>query len=73
MVLFVILNYLAHLHNMNDKTIKERIKTLESQRAQAVSNVHAVEGAIQDCKFWLEQISKPQTNDNVVKIAKEKK
>ena len=73
MVLFVILNYLAHLHNMNDKTIKERIKTLEAQRAQAVSNVHAVEGAIQDCKFWLEQISKPQTNDNVVKIAKEKK
>jgi hypothetical protein len=58
---------------MNDKTIKERIKTLEAQRAQAVSNVHAVEGAIQDCKFWLEQISKPQTNDNVVKIAKEKK
>ena len=73
MVLFVILNYLAHLHNMNDKTIKERIKTLEAQRAQAVSNVHAVEGAIKDCKFWLEQISKPQTNDNVVKIAKEKK
>jgi len=58
---------------MNEKTIKERIKTLEAQRAQAVSNVHAVEGAIQDCKFWLEQISKPQTNDNVVKIAKEKK
>jgi len=58
---------------MNEKTIKERIATLESQRAQAVSNVHAVEGAIQDCKFWLEQISKSQTNDNVVKIAKEKK
>ena len=55
---------------MDVKTIKERIATLESQRAQAVSNVHAVEGAIQDCKFWLEQISKPQTNDNVVKIAK---
>jgi len=73
MVLFVIYNCLVHLFNMNEKTIKERIKTLEAQRAQAVSNVHAVEGAIQDCKFWLEQISKPQTNDNVVKIAKEKK
>ena len=73
MVLFVILNYLAHLHNMNDKTIKERIKTLEAQRAQAVSNVHAIEGAIQDCKFWLEEISKSQTTNNVVKIAKDKK
>ena len=73
MALFVILNYLAHLHNMNDKTIKERIKTLEAQRAQAVSNVHAIEGAIQDCKFWLEEISKPQINDNVMKINKHKK
>ena len=60
-------------HNMNEKTIKERIATLEAQRAQTISNVHAIEGAIQDCKFWLEQISKPQTNDNVVKIAKDKK
>ena len=58
---------------MNDKTIKERIKTLEAQRAQAVSNVHAIEGAIQDCKFWLEEISKSQTTNNVVKIAKDKK
>ncbi len=73
MVLFVIYNCLAHLHNMNDKTIKERIKTLEAQRAQAVSNVHAIEGAIQDCKFWLEEISKPQINDNVMKINKDKK
>ena len=73
MVLFVILNYLAHLHNMNDKTIKERIAKLEAQRAQMISNVHAIEGAIQDCKFWLEEISKSQTTNNVVKIAKDKK
>ena len=72
MVLFVIYNCLAHLFNMDVKTIKERIVTLEAQRAQTISNVHALDGAIQDCKFWLEQISKPKTNDNVVKIAKEK-
>ena len=58
---------------MNEKTIKERIAKLEAQRAQMISNVHAVEGAIQDCKFWLEEISKSQTTNNVVKIAKDKK
>ena len=58
---------------MDEKTIKERITTLEGQRAQMVSNVHAIEGAIQDCKFWLEEISKSQTTNNVVKIAKDKK
>jgi hypothetical protein len=46
---------------------------LQNQRAQTISNVHALDGAIQDCKFWLEQISKPKTNDNIVKIVKDKK
>ena len=73
MALFVILNYLAHLHNMDVKTINERITLLQNQRAQTISNVHALDGAIQDCKFWLEQISKSKTNDNIVKIVKDKK
>ena len=60
-------------HKMNEKTIKERIAKLEAQRAQMISNVHAVEGAIQDCKFWLDEVSQTKNNDNVVKIAKEKK
>ena len=58
---------------MDEKTIKERITTIEGQRAQMVSNVHAIEGAIQDCKYWLEKISTPKTNDNVMKITKDKK
>ena len=57
---------------MDVKTINERITLLQNQRAQTISNVHALDGAIQDCKFWLEQISKSQTTNNVVKIAKEK-
>ena len=73
MVVFVSFNYLTHLHNMDVKTINERIAKLEAQRAQMISNVHAIEGAIQDCKFWLEEISKSQTTNNVVKIAKDKK
>ena len=60
-------------HNMDVKTINERITLLQNQRTQAISNVHAIDGAIQDCKFWLEEISKPKTNDNIVKIVKDKK
>ena len=60
-------------HNMDVKTINERITLLQNQRAQTISNVHALDGAIQDCKFWLEQLSKPKTNDNIVKIVKDKK
>jgi hypothetical protein len=58
---------------MDEKTIKERITALEGQRAQMISNVHAIEGAIQDCKHWLEKISTPKTNDNVMKLTKDKK
>ena len=73
MVVFVSFNYLTHLHNMDVKTINERITLLQNQRTQAISNVHALDGAIQDCKFWLEEISKSKTNDNIVKIVKDKK
>jgi hypothetical protein len=58
---------------MDVKTINERITLLQNQRTQAISNVHAIDGAIQDCKFWLEEISKSKTNNNIVKIVKDKK
>ena len=73
MVVFVSFNCFQLLRNMDVKTINERITLLQNQRTQAISNVHAIEGAIQDCKFWLEEISKSQTTNNVVKIAKDKK
>ena len=73
MVVFVSFNCFQLLRNMDVKTINERITLLQNQRTQAISNVHAIDGAIQDCKFWLEEISKSKTNDNVVKIAKDKK
>ena len=73
MVIFVSFNCFQLLRNMDVKTINERITLLQNQRAQTISNVHALDGAIQDCKFWLEQISKPKTNDNIVKIVKDKK
>ena len=73
MVVFVSFNCFQHLRNMDVKTINERITLLQNQRAQTISNVHALDGAIQDCKFWLEEISKSKTNDNIVKIVKDKK
>ena len=73
MVVFVLFNCFQLLRNMDVKTINERITLLQNQRTQAISNVHAIDGAIQDCKFWLEEISKSKTNDNIVKIAKDKK
>jgi len=33
---------------MDVKTINERITLLQNQRAQTISNVHALDGAIQD-------------------------
>lgn len=43
-----------------DKTkIQERIKTLETERDQLRNNLVAYEGAIQDCKYWLEQMETP--------------
>ena len=73
MVVFVSFNCFQLLRNMDVKTINERITLLQNQRAQTISNVHALDGAIQDCKFWLEEISKSKTNDNIVKIVKDKK
>ena len=66
MVLFVILNYLAHLLNMTEHDIQERLKSLEAQRIQMEANLNAIGGAIQDCHFWLDKIT--SSPKNVVKI-----
>lgn len=41
---------------MNKELIQERIKLLEQEREQARNTLIAYEGAIQDCKYWLEQV-----------------
>ena len=35
---------------------ERRLAELRKQHDQAVSDVHALEGAIQDCEFWLKQL-----------------
>lgn len=40
--------------------IKQRIAELEEQKRSRIADVHAIEGALQDCAFWLEKVSKEQ-------------
>lgn len=44
---------------MTKEKIQERLKTLENEREQMKTTLIAYEGAIQDCKYWLEQMETP--------------
>ena len=65
MVLFVILNYLAHLLNMTELDLKERLKALEAQRRQMEANLNAIAGAMQECQYWLQKIADKPEQENV--------
>lgn len=41
---------------MTKEKLLERIKQLEAERANLIQNIAAYDGAIQDCKWWLEQM-----------------
>jgi len=45
---------------MDKKKIEERKETLIKQRDQAFAQFNALNGAIQDCDYWLEQIGKKE-------------
>ena len=64
MVLFVILNYLAHLLNMTELDLKERLEALEAQRRQMEANLNAIAGAMQECQYWLDKITNPVQLEN---------
>jgi len=36
--------------------IKQRIETLMAQGKQVESNLHMINGALQDCQYWLTQL-----------------
>lgn len=42
---------------MNKEKLEERIKVLEADRASCIQTMSAYDGAIQDCKWWLSQLS----------------
>lgn len=43
---------------MNAERIKQRLAELENQKRQLHANLHAVDGAMQDCEYWLNEIEK---------------
>lgn len=49
--------------------LQERIAKLEVARDQAIANVNALSGAIQECTYWLERIENEEAR---AKKAKEK-
>ena len=37
--------------------VKTEVETLEANKNQMIANVNAIHGAIQDCTYWLEQLT----------------
>lgn len=44
---------------MTSEQIKQRVAVLENDRLRGIAQVNALEGAIQDCRYWLEQLTQP--------------
>lgn len=43
--------------------IEERLKLLEQNREQLQANINATEGAIQDCRYWLEKLEEADNGE----------
>ena len=39
---------------MNEAELNKRLEELRAQRERLVANVHCVDGAMQECEFWLD-------------------
>ena len=50
---------------MNIEQVKQRIETLMAQGKQMESNLHMINGALQDCQYWLNELEKPNAADQV--------
>lgn len=48
---------------MTKEQIQDRITKLETERDQLKTTLIAYEGAIQDCKYWLQQGEMPAVTD----------
>ena len=41
--------------------LQKRLKELEGAREQILANLNAVNGAIEDCKYWLGELEEKET------------
>lgn len=43
--------------------IQERLEKLEIERERLQANIYAYDGAIEDCKYWLEQLGEAKKEE----------
>jgi prefoldin subunit 5 len=53
---------------MTVEELETRIKYLAAEREKFVAEVHAVNGAIKDCEFWIERLKGGGQEDPPVKL-----
>ena len=46
---------------INREQIEARLAQLRSDKVELVANVHAINGALQDCEYWLTQLEETAT------------
>jgi len=51
---------------MTEQQVKDRITELANQAKQMEVNLIAVQGAIQDCQFWLSQMENKDAPEEVI-------
>lgn len=54
------------------EALELRLKALERDRAQAIANVNAYDGAIQECQFWLELLKDAEQEETMNEFPKVK-
>jgi hypothetical protein len=52
------------------EALEQHKAQLESERLQHLNMAHAVDGAIQDCEFWLGELAKEADAKPEIKISK---
>jgi uncharacterized coiled-coil protein SlyX len=55
--LLLMTSALAFAEPITREAIEKRLASLEEARIQQMANLNALNGAIEDCKFWLNQLA----------------
>ena len=60
-------------HPVTKAKLQERLGGLEAGKSQAIANVQAYDGAIQECKYWIEELENAEklASDAAKKPAKD--
>jgi chaperonin cofactor prefoldin len=53
---------------MNKEAINKHIETLMNQGKQLEVQLHMINGALQDCNYWLAELDKPAETTEVTDV-----